>query len=484
MNLRSLMTELKEIKESILKSNNTYVCHREENGTFVITFDDHEKFRLPIIDFRPYQREAQIKLFIEKFKRLFLVRPRRAGKEVESWNFLLQGAIEDPGLYLMIYPTNVRARMVLWDGAMILEDGSSLKFLDMIPERLIMGKPNKSNMTITLINGSIIQVLGSDIDPEKLRGINVRGAVFSEYAYSDPRVLMILMPIFRQNKGWFIIQTTFNGFNHAYRYMQDVKNNPAFYCRVDSAETLVDDNGQRYITEDMIDEDRKSGMPEHLIQQEYYNVVLVNNDRYYFSNEIKHLDENNKIISGLFLPNTPAYVFMDIGVNDSTFLVIAQFDRNGNPVIIGDHENNNKPFEYYVEWAKKFCWSHGIIVNCFYGPHDGVKRDYNLKTTVDFGRDAGVQVLITAKPLKKIHAIQQMRKMCYRAKFNKENTSRLIDCLSNYEKQFDEKLNVYKNDPIHNWASHGVDGFQTMTLAIDAQMINEKTYEIIYNPMN
>ena len=64
--------------------------------------------------------------------------------------------------------------------------------------------------------------------------------------------------------------------------------------------------------------------------------------------------------------------------------------------------------------------------------------------------------------------------------FNKENTVRLIDCLSNYSKEFDDKMGTYKNRPLHNWASHGVDAFQTMTLALDADMISDRVYETIY----
>jgi phage terminase large subunit len=205
----------------------------------------------------------------------------------------------------MIYPTNVRARLVLWEGAVLLNDqqeGKSLRFLDMIPKRCIKHL-NQQDMTIQLMNGSVIRILGSDIDPDKLRGVNVLGAVFSEYAFSDPRVLHILMPVFRQNQGWFILQTTFNGMNHAYRYLQSIKTNPAWVWRIDSVDSLKDEQGQRYITDEMIEEDRKAGMPEFLIQQEYYSVITVQHERLYFSREIQNLEENKRIISlNLFYP--------------------------------------------------------------------------------------------------------------------------------------------------------------------------------------
>jgi hypothetical protein len=85
------------------------------------------------------------------------------------------------------------------------------------------------------------------------------------------------------------------------------------------------------------------------------------------------------------------------------------------------------------------------------------------------------------KPQRKIDAINLMRRMLYRTQFNKENTERLIDCLANYSKIFDEKNNIYKDHPLHDWTSHAVDAYQTMTLAIEHQFINEQTKIIYYN---
>src|SRR5580692_3311931 len=138
-----------------------YLCERDEDANLIVTFNDGYQVQLPMIKFRLYQIEMQITLFIKKILRILLERPRRSGKEVETWNMIIEGAVESSGLYIMVYPTNVRARAVLWDGA-ILYEGNSLKFLDMIPKRLI-ANINNQDMKIKLINGSVIWILGSDI---------------------------------------------------------------------------------------------------------------------------------------------------------------------------------------------------------------------------------------------------------------------------------------------------------------------------------
>jgi len=484
MSFRSFQKELSEIKEIALsRQSSNYVITRTEKSNLKIQFQDGANLILPMFKFRPYQLEVQKKLFVDGIKRFFLVRPRRAGKEVESWNLLIQAALETSGLYLMIYPTNVRARIVLWDGAIMLPDGNGLKFIDMIPKRFISNL-NQQEMTIKLINGSVIKILGSDIDPDKLRGVNVRGAVFSEYAFSDPRVLNILMPVFRQNNGWFILQTTFNGMNHAYAYMKEVQENPAWYCRIDSIETLVDENGHRYITDEMIEEDRKSGMPEYLIQQEYYSVVMANHEILYFSNEMSMIHNDGKLVYDLIIPHSRVRMFMDLGWNDTNTCALVQFDHQNNPFIIGYHENNNKPLEYYIRWGESFCIKRGLSLSSdgVFVPHDGQKHDVGSgKNIVDFGRDLGYEIQIVPKPSSKINAIQSSRRMLYRTKFNKTETHRLVECLSNYSKEFDSKKGVYKDSPLHNFASHGYDCYQTMVLAIEGDMINNNIqHDVIY----
>lgn len=481
--MRSNAARLDKLLEKVnsMKAIN-YDKYRDENNDLILEFQDKSKITLPPIPFRPHQEELQRQLYQVGKRYLYVWRPRRSGKEVESWNLLIQSAITDPGLYLMIYPTNVRARMVLWDGSIIKDDGTTLKFIDMIPRKLVKGRPNDHDMVIKLKNGSVIKVLGSDVDPDKLRGINVRGAVLSEFAFSDPRVMHILMPIFRLNKGWLLLQTTPNGMNHAYRLMKDLSQNPAWYTKIDTADTIVDKDGNRYITDEMIEEDRRSAMPEWMIQQEYYCNVTMNQDLLYFSLQVENIFEQNKLIPQLILPKKRVYTAYDIGVNDATAVTMFQLDHNFDPVIINYFENNNKELKYYVDEAHKFCNKHGLSLFAHYVPHDAKKRSFGdqLKTVIDYGREMGERFIAVDRPKDKIIAINQMRRMLYRTKFNKENTVRLIDCLSNYTKEYDEKNSVYKNNPKHDWTCHGVDSYQTMTLALENGLINVTPSTVMY----
>jgi|ERR1700733_6242548 len=486
-----LLQEVKALRDKAMSVHSTqqlneYELMRDKKNNLIVSWGDGYQIRIPVIDFRPYQREARDQLVNKTSLRLLAQWPRRSGKEVTTWNIILDFAISDPGLYIMAYPTNVRARKILWEGAMLdKETGSSIKFIEMIPRRLLARRPNDADMSIHLTNGSLIWIVGCDIDPDKLRGTNPRGIVFSELAFSDPSVLYNMLPVLRQNGGWLFGQSTYDGMNHFYWMIKKNKDDPLWFCREESINTLVDDEGNPYITDEDVEEDRRAGMPEYLIQQEYYGNVQINEETKYFAIAINEVHKTERIVKGLYFPNKAVYAFYDIGVHDYTAITIAQFDaRSGKlwPCVVGYIENNNRPLAFYVDELRRFCTARNLVLKAHYIPHDGANRNFGdgLKTTQDYLMEMGEQAFIVKRPSSHKVAIEGIRQKLYMTTFNEENTQRLIDCLSGYEKEFDVKMGKFKDNPVHNWASHGVKSYQTLVLAMEGDLIIETTYDVIY----
>jgi phage terminase large subunit len=483
--LKEIRATAKELAENFaVISASCYETWRDDDANLYIRYDDGSESVLPYIPFRPYQIEAAQKLFLEGINRILLERPRRSGKEVESWNCIIEAAIESPGLYMMVYPTNVRARAVLWDGAILMPDGESVKFLNMIPKK-VLTVINNQEMKIKLVNDSVIWIVGSDIDPDKLRGTNPRGIVFSEFAYQDPRVFYIMLPALRQNGGWLIGQSTFDGMNHFYQLIENNKDDPLWYCRVDSITNLVDEYGNRYITDEMIEEDRRSGMPEYLIQQEYYGVVEINQETKYFAHAINFMLKNERFGFNLSQPNGNLYTFWDLGVNDKTAIVLVQFFRKFEtvqPYVVGYIEDNNREFKYYIDAIRQFASRKGLIVHSHFAPHDGAERDYynGLKDIRAHGQALGETFQVVRRPPTLQYGIEVIRQTLHNTYIDKGECQRLIDCLSNYSKEYNDRMGVYKNSPVHDWSSHGVKAFQTLALALTDKMISDRTYETVY----
>jgi len=80
-----------------------------------------------------------------------------SGKDIVAWNILIRAAIRKVGSYIYCLPVFSQCRRVLLNSK--LNDGSS--FMDFIPKDLISGF-NQQEMKITLVNGSIIIMMGSN----------------------------------------------------------------------------------------------------------------------------------------------------------------------------------------------------------------------------------------------------------------------------------------------------------------------------------
>jgi len=113
---------------------------------------------------------------------------------------MLRAAIKKVGVYFYCLPTFRQAKLVIWDS--ITNDGR--RFLDFIPKELIASM-NSQEMKIKLVNGSMIQLIGSDTYDTSLVGTNPRMIVFSEFALSDVRAYQYSRPILTANNGVAIL---------------------------------------------------------------------------------------------------------------------------------------------------------------------------------------------------------------------------------------------------------------------------------------
>ena len=466
-------TKVEEELNTIAHSKCSYAT--DDKGILHIRFDDGHQEQVPRFPYRTYQVPVDECLFKKGRKRLLLLWSRRSGKEATSWTLLVKSAILHPGLYVIVYPTGVRGRAILWEGSLLI-DGRTVKFLDMVPARFIL-RINHQEMKIFLTNGSILWVLGGDIDADKLRGTNIRGIVYAEFAFQKPDIYYTVLPILRQNGGWLAGQSTYDGINHFYELFNGAKNNPDWDCFEGNARTLVDEKGERYITDEMIDEDRRGNMPEWLINQEYYNQVDEQNEKYYFSGGMKSVNDNNRIVADLCLPSYPLYSFWDWGMNDACAIILAQFVSDGvnlKPHIVGYIEENNKALNDYFSKIRSFAASRNLIIRDHMIAHDGAKRDYNKKSLIDLGREAGEPCTLIERVPSKMYSIELARRLLYYTYFDRDGTVRLREGLSKYQKEYDEDKKTYREHPLHNWASHSADAYQTMSVAVDKKLIYNK----------
>lgn len=405
---------------------------------------------------RTYQREL-FSAMDSGYKRGICVLHRRAGKDVAMWNLMIKKSLERVGVYFYFFPEFSQGRRVIWEGI----TGNGLRFLDFIPPPLIQSK-NATDMRITLVNGSVIQIMGTD-KFDKVRGANPIGCVFSEFAFQNPKAWDLIRPILAENGGWALFNSSTNGKNHFYdMYQMAIKNSNWFALNLNVLETL-DENGVRYISDEVIDAERASGMSDEVIQQEFYNSFTSNSKGFYYLQLIEDLEKDGNITKVPHDPTTPVDTYWDIGVGDYTCIWFAQ--TYGKTIhIIDYYEYNNAGMDHYAKvlQSKKYVYrSHNF-------PHDIANLEFGSgRTRYEVAEELfkGTKLNITSKlPISEgINAARMVLPFC---RFDKVNTRVGLHGLTNYHKEFDQKHQVYKDSPAHDWASNPADAFRTLAIGI------------------
>lgn len=192
----------------------------------------------------------------EHKKRLMLIAHRRAGKDKMVFANLPAKMLQRVGTYFYFLPTYNQARKVIWNGS----DKDGFKFLDHFP-RGIVKSINQTEMTITLTNGSILQMVGAD-NIDRIVGTNPVGCVFSEYALMKKEVWDLISPILLENGGWAVFIFTPRGKNHAHDLLQKAQKDPNWLVEI------LPVSKTKALSDEQIAE-AKMNMTDALFRQEY-----------------------------------------------------------------------------------------------------------------------------------------------------------------------------------------------------------------------
>ncbi len=411
---------------------------------------------------REYQTPIFDALFNRKIKRIVDVIHRRAGKSKTALNLLIAASFERIGLYFHCFPQLTQAKKAIWLGI----DGDGMNYLDHFPASLVAHKDN-TEMRITLINGSIIQLVGSDMY-DKLRGSNPVGIVFDEYAHSSPFCWQYTSPILRENGGWAIFIYTPNGHNHGYELYQHNINNPKWFVRkLDITQTRKLD-GSSIITEDDIQEERDSGISEEAIQQEYYVSFEAAVIGAYYAVQLRVAERENRIRLFPIDKSLPIYTAWDLGFRDSTAVWFAQ--AVGREVrLIHYYEDNGRPFLEYIDYVIAFIKSNGGKHGKHFAPHDIAVHEFTTgKSRLESARKHGLRMTPVGR-LDVQSGIDATREGLAYTMIHSEYCKQGLSLLKMYKVGLDGK-------PEHGVSSHGADALRCFYLGF-------KEYMTETNPM-
>lgn len=393
-------------------------------------------------------------------KRAVAVWHRRAGKDSTSMNYTITEAMENPGVYWHMLPTQKQARKVVWDGI----DRFGRRMIDQCCPKEIRKATRSQEMQIELKSGSIWQLCGSD-NFDSLVGANPKGVVFSEWSLCNPRAWDYIRPILAENGGWAIFIYTARGKNHGYTMAEMAKKNPNWHYSCLTVDDTRRPDGSPIITDEAIQEDRDSGMSEDMVQQEYYcsfDAAIVGA---YYAKEIAAARKDKRIGFVPIEPNLELHTFWDLGVSDHMCIWFIQ--AVGKEIrAVNYYENNGEGMAHYINYVKKFAQEHNVVLGEHYAPHDIEARELmSGKSRKDTAREMGINFRTVPRVTNIADGIEATRKIFPRVWFDENRCELGINALSSYRREYNEKLDVYNDKPVHDWASNGSDAFRQMAQA-------------------
>lgn len=432
-----------------------------------------QSFTLPhgFLPRKSYQWEV-FTAFERGCKRFVLCWHRRSGKDRLCLAVTTVAMAQRPGLYLHIYPTNELARKAMW----IAQTREGRPFLDAFPSAWLDGEPNKTEMLIKVKalpgqpSGSIWKLTGAE-DPNSLRGLNPLGVVLSEYSEQDPRVWQeVLSPILAENGGWVIFNFTPKGKNHSHDIYQIARQHPeTWFCSLktvaDTKRDAPNETGGPVVPASLIDGERQQGIPEEIIQQEYYCSF----DGYLrgtiYGDCLHEARRDGRITRVPYEITLPVGVAFDFG-RDGTACVFYQVAAREIRII--DYlAFRGKGIDHLIKSLKDGKpYLYGRLIVPFDATHDDFTE---AKTTADHLEDhwPGMVAVMDRMPVDL--GIGMVRSQFRRLVFDEakcslsQDTGRmpsLLDSLGNYRRAWDDKKGDYSTQPVHDQFSHGADAFR------------------------
>jgi len=396
---------------------------------------------------------------------------RRGGKGLTTFVYAIQRMTEAPIGVVIVYPTAEQGYRSFWNN--IENDG--FRTIEHIPPELILSQTNtKDNMSMVLKNGSTLDLVGSNANPEKLRGNNTRLYILSEFVDIDSSVIDIIEPVVIANNGQMIIESTpkqdgVSGGTFAKLFKSAEKAPNQYASRVEASE---------YMSPEQLERARRSCIErwgnDFMYRQEYLlddGQALATS---YYGNIITAKEKDGTIGEHPYNPSYPVYTSWDLGKADSTAGWFWQYyDKELH--LIDAYETHETADALLVSFIKSKPYNYGF----HFFPHDAARRDSD-----DIQRLVKLQQmgLVNSGLLRRrdrengLHdAIELVRKDS--TTFHQPFLTPYIDKLRIYKRKFNKFTGDYEG-PDHSSESDISDGLRYCSDAVK-QYFNEVTGDFL-----
>lgn len=416
---------------------------------------------------RPYQRDIYQKL--KRFS--VLVCHRRFGKSVFAINLLVDRAMRcslpNPQFYF-IAPTFAQAKRISW------------QYLKTFTANIPGVEFNEADLRCTFPHNNAKIALLSAENYNSIRGVYADGVVMDELADMSPMVWQeAVRPTLSDRHGWVLFCGTPRGTNHfkeLYDYGASGRNSDWFSAMFKASETGIVPESELKSARDTMDPDT--------YLQEYECSFAAGLTGAYFTKDIEKMRQEGRITRVPYDSALLVDTAWDLGISDSTTIWFCQMLR-GVPRFIDYYEVSGQSIpEIVADLQKKnYVWGDHML------PHDGAARDLSTGRSIEqLLYSLGLRrVRVIPRVGQKREGINAARMMLSKAIMDEDKCAKGINALWNYRRKWNEKNQCFDEAPLHDWASHGADGFQTAALGLRddlglnrANILSSRTYDGSY----
>lgn len=417
---------------------------------------------------RPRQYQRPLWNYLERGgKRAIEIAHRRWGKDDLILHRTAIAAHERPASYWHCLPEYAQARKALW--AAVNPHTGKRRIDEAFPHELREGT-NEQEMFIRFKCGSTWQLVGSD-RYNSLVGAGVAGVTFSEFALANPSAWGYIRPMLEENDGWATFITTPRGRNHAKALYDMAKKDMDAGGRWFAEISDVNDTGalsEQQIAESLAEYIALYGedMGRAQFEQEYlcsFNAAILGA---YYGREMLAVRNEGRIDAALeAIEGLPVHRAWDIGVRDDTS--IWWFQVVGTQIFVLDcySQPGVSDIAEFATMIREKNEDHGWADGTDFVPHDARQRVWGMKKgRLETMQEEGLNPQVV-EGMSVLDGINAARRSLPRCVFHERCEELGISALEQYQREWDDDNKVFRQHPLHNWASHLADAFRYLSLA-------------------
>ena len=262
----------------------------------------------------------------------------------------------------------------------------------------------------------------------------------------------------QDRSGWALFIGTPNGKNQFYEVAQKARTlqaegHPDWHYACYTASTTG------YVKPEELARAR-SAMTDDEYAQEYECSFEAAVRGSYYGKEMAAAEATGRITTVPLEPVLPVDTDWDLGIGDAMAIWFSQSLRCGEVRLVDYYENSGEGFPHYVRVLREKGYTYGK----HWAPHDIQVRELTSgRSRQETAASLGLTFEVAPRHSLDdgIHAVRMLLPKCW---FAKDRCAVGIESLKHYRKDFNTRLNEYKDTPLHDHHSHAADAFRGLAV--------------------